>query len=102
MKILNRHLLSSICNYSDIDHLPKHRAALRHNVSLCKDKLGHTTIDLGIAPEKLKSCGSDSWEMLKETRGHLVCFPLQFMCDQEDLLPGFNESEFYTAPQVFH
>ncbi|VVA96594.1 unnamed protein product [Arabis nemorensis] len=78
------------------------RNALRLNTSLLKDKLGHTTIDLGIAPEKLKPCGSDSWERLKETRGHLVCFPLQFMCDQEDLRPVFNESEFYTAPQVFH
>ncbi|XP_010464093.1 PREDICTED: phospholipase D zeta 2-like [Camelina sativa] len=78
------------------------RTALRENMSLIKDKLGHTTIDLGIAPEKLKPCGSDSWERLKETRGHLVCFPLQFMCDQEDLRPVFNESEFYTAPQVFH
>ncbi|CAN8260345.1 unnamed protein product [Cochlearia groenlandica] len=78
------------------------RAELRHNMSLCKDKLGHTTIDLGIAPERLKPCGSDSWEMLKEIRGHLVCFPLQFMCNQEDLRPVFNESEFYTAPQVFH
>ncbi|KAL1211749.1 Phospholipase D zeta 2 [Cardamine amara subsp. amara] len=78
------------------------RTALRQNMSLLKDKLGHTTIDLGIAPEKLKPCGSDSWDKLKETRGHLVCFPLQFMCDQEDLRPFFNESEFYTAPQVFH
>ncbi|KAF3600584.1 hypothetical protein F2Q69_00039159 [Brassica cretica] len=78
------------------------KAALRHNVALCKDKLGHTTIDLGIAPEKLKPCGSDSWEMLKETRGHLVCFPLHFMCNEEDLRPGFVETEFYTAPQVFH
>lgn len=86
----------------DFDHLPNHRAALRHNVALCKDKLGHTTIDLGIAPEKLKTCGSDSWEMLKETRGHLVCFPLHFMCNEDDLRPGFVETEFYTAPQVFH
>ncbi|KAH0838915.1 hypothetical protein HID58_092349 [Brassica napus] len=78
------------------------KAALRHNVALCKDKLGHTTIDLGIAPEKLKPCDSDSWEMLKETRGHLVCFPLHFMCNEEDLRPGFVETEFYTAPQVFH
>lgn len=82
--------------------LLKYRTALRQNVSLSKDKLGHTTIDLGIAPERLKPCGSDSWERLKEIRGNLVCFPLQFMCDQEDLRPGFNESEFYTASQVFH
>lgn len=73
-----------------------------------KEKLGHTTIDLGIAPEKqLEMYGKgevkleDTMERLKAIRGFLVTFPLEFMC-QEDLRPFFNESEFYTFPQVFH
>ncbi|XP_010546749.1 PREDICTED: phospholipase D zeta 2 [Tarenaya hassleriana] len=85
------------------------RAALRYNTSVSKDKLGHTTIDLGIAPERLKPFSNresdfflDPMERLKETKGHLVCFPLQFMCQESDLRPFFNETEFYTAPQVFH
>lgn len=72
-----------------------------------KEKLGHTTIDLGIAPEKLETNENgeikvtDPMERLKSVRGHLVSFPLQFMC-QEDLRPVFNESEFYASSQVFH
>ena len=74
-----------------------------------KEKLGHTTIDLGIAPEKLELNKNgestmrvtDPMEKLKSVKGHLVSFPLQFMC-QEDLRPFFNESEFYASPQVFH
>ncbi|KAG0496621.1 hypothetical protein HPP92_001312 [Vanilla planifolia] len=71
-----------------------------------KEKLGHTTIDLGIAPEKLESYqngdlkDTDPIERLQSVRGHLVSFPLDFMC-QEDLRPVFNESEFY-ASQVFY
>lgn len=72
-----------------------------------KDKLGHTTIDLGIAPIKLESYqdgsirGTDPMERLKSVKGHLVSFPLDFMC-KEDLRPGYKESEYYASPQVFH
>lgn len=72
-----------------------------------KDKLGHTTIDLGVAPEKLESCEdgeikvTDPRDKLKSVRGHLVLFPLEFMC-QEDLRPVFLETEYYTSPQVFY
>ena len=40
-------------------------------------------------------------DRLQLVRGHLVSFPLDFMC-QEDLRPYFSESEYYTSPQVFH
>lgn len=72
-----------------------------------KEKLGHTTIDLGIAPEKLEFHENgetkvvDTMERLKSIKGHLVSFPLEFMC-QEDLRPVFIESEFYASPHVFH
>lgn len=71
-----------------------------------KEKIGHTTIDLGIAQEKLESYhdgdikNTDTLERLASVRGHLVSFPLEFMC-QESLRPAFNESEYYAA-QVFH
>jgi hypothetical protein len=82
------------------------RAALRQSMVSRKDRLGHTTIDLGIAPQKLESYqngdikNTDPLERLQSTRGHLVSFPLEFMC-KEDLRPVFNESEYY-ASQVFH
>lgn len=72
-----------------------------------KEKIGHTTIDLGIAPDKLVSNENgeikvtDPIERLKDLKGHLVSFPLEFMRD-EDLRPAFIESEFYVAPQVYH
>lgn len=72
-----------------------------------KEKLGHTTIDLGVAPEKVESHENgevvvlDSVEKVKSTKGFLVSFPMDFMC-QEDLRPMFIESEFYTSPQVFY
>lgn len=72
-----------------------------------KEKLGHTTIDLGIAPDKLESYQngdlkrSDPMDRLSSVRGHLVSFPLDFMC-REDLRPVFKESEYYASPQVFH
>lgn len=72
-----------------------------------KEKLGHTTIDLGIAPEKLEAYHNgeikkiDPIDRLKTVRGHLVSYPLDFMCE-EDLRPGFNESEYYASAQVFH
>ncbi|RXH82202.1 hypothetical protein DVH24_036543 [Malus domestica] len=83
------------------------RTALRQCRAQWKEKHGHTTIDLGIAPEKLlQSCEGgevkeiDPMERLKHVRGHVVSFPLEFM-QQEDLRPVFNESQFYTSPQVF-
>lgn len=72
-----------------------------------KEKLGHTTNDLGIAPMTLESYQDgniieiDPMERLKSVKGHLVSFPLNFMCE-EDLRPGYNESEYYASPQVFH
>lgn len=43
----------------------------------------------------------DPMEKLQMIRGHLVSFPLDFMCN-EDLRPGFSEGEFYASSQVFH
>ncbi|KAL8134057.1 phospholipase D zeta 1-like [Apium graveolens] len=83
------------------------RSALRQNVSHWKEKLGLTTIDLGVAPERLEITENeetkviDTMEKLKLTKGFLVSFPLEFMC-QEDLRPVFLESEFYAFPQVFY
>lgn len=83
------------------------RAALRQSTAYWKEKLEHTTIDLGIAPPKLESYldgdikQTDPWERLQTVKGHLVSFPLDFMC-KEDLRPVFNESEYYASPQVFH
>ncbi|XP_015900013.1 phospholipase D zeta 1 isoform X1 [Ziziphus jujuba] len=83
------------------------RAAIRHSMSFWKEKDEHTTIDLGIAPKKLESyqngdvSNADPLERLGSLKGHLVSFPLDFMC-KEDLRPVFNESEYYASPQVFH
>ncbi|XWS57471.1 hypothetical protein CRYUN_Cryun09bG0176700 [Craigia yunnanensis] len=83
------------------------RAALRQDMAYRKEKLGHTTIDLGVAPEKIETKENgqiktaNPTEKVKLVKGHLVLFPLKFMC-QEDLRPVFNESEFYASPQVFH
>ncbi|KAJ8424958.1 hypothetical protein Cgig2_000545 [Carnegiea gigantea] len=83
------------------------RTSLRQNVAHWKERLGHTTIDLGTAPEKLecyqngKLRDTDPMERLESIKGHLVTFPLAFM-SQEDLRPVFNESEYYASPQVFH
>nr|DAD38153.1 TPA_asm: hypothetical protein HUJ06_008794 [Nelumbo nucifera] len=92
------------CIPNDLIHS---RVALRQSMFYWKEKLGHTTIDLGIAPEKLESYqngdikNTDPMERLESVRGHLVSFPLEFMC-KEDLRPVFNESEYYASPQVFH
>ncbi|KAL9378910.1 hypothetical protein Peur_027392 [Populus x canadensis] len=89
------------------DHIHS-RAALRQSMNHWKEKLGHTTIDLGIAPEKIERNENgeikmmDPIERLKLVKGHLVSFPLDFMMCQEDLRPVFNEGEFYASPQVFH
>lgn len=91
------------CVPNDLIHT---RAALRQSTVLWKDRLGHTTIDLGIAPQKLESYqngdikNTDPLERLQSVRGHLVSFPLGFM-SKEDLRPVFNESEYY-ASQVFY
>ncbi|XP_022741381.1 phospholipase D zeta 1 isoform X2 [Durio zibethinus] len=92
------------CVPSDLIHS---RLVLRQSITFWKERLGHTTIDLGIAPEKLESYHNgdikqtDAMDRLKSVRGHLVSFPLDFMC-KEDLRPVFNESEYYASPQVFH
>ncbi|KAL5701060.1 phospholipase D [Ranunculus cassubicifolius] len=92
------------CIPNDLIHS---RIAIRQSMVYWKERLGHTTIDLGIAPEKLESYQNgdikttDPLERLESIRGHLVSFPLDFMC-QEDLRPVFNESEYYASPQVFH
>ncbi|XP_060966950.1 phospholipase D zeta 1 [Cannabis sativa] len=93
------------CFPNDLIHS---RAAFRQCIGHWKEKLGHTTIDMGIALEKVEIYDEDgkvklidSIERLECIKGHLVCFPLQFMC-QEDLRPFFIESEFYASSQVFH
>nr|KAJ0216875.1 hypothetical protein LSAT_V11C300110150 [Lactuca sativa] len=83
------------------------RASLRQRMGELKGKIGHTTIDIGIAPKKLEpyqdgnAKGSDPMDRLEGVRGHLVSFPSDFMC-KEDLRPVFKESEYYASPQVFH
>ncbi|XP_016172953.1 phospholipase D zeta 2 [Arachis ipaensis] len=84
------------------------RSALRQSMAQRKEKVGHTTIDLGIAPDKLITSDAygeinetNSMDRLNSVKGHLVSFPLEFMRD-EDLRPAFIESEFYVAPQVYH
>ncbi|XP_050372117.1 phospholipase D zeta 1 isoform X2 [Argentina anserina] len=83
------------------------RAAFRQSIAFWKEKVGHTTIDLGIAPKSLESYQNgdvnkgDPMERLESIKGHLVSFPLDFML-KEDLRPVFNESEYYASPQVFH
>ncbi|XP_012851481.1 PREDICTED: phospholipase D p1-like, partial [Erythranthe guttata] len=84
------------------------RWALRQSMSHWRMKLGHTTIDLGVAPENLELYENDEliitdpMEKLKSVRGHLVSFPLDFMSQEDDLRPMFIEGEFYASPQVFH
>nr|XP_009790304.1 PREDICTED: phospholipase D p1-like isoform X2 [Nicotiana sylvestris] len=92
------------CIPNDLVHS---RSELRQCRNHWKDKLGHTTIDLGVAPDKLEFHDNglvtveNTKERLKSVKGHLVSFPLEFM-REEDLRPGFIETEFYTSPQVFH
>ncbi|KAL5996232.1 hypothetical protein ACLOJK_026306 [Asimina triloba] len=89
------------CIPNDLIHS---RAGIRQSTSHWKEKLGHTTIDLGIAPNRLESYEDgnlktvDPMQRLESVRGHLVAFPLEFMC-KEDLRPVFNESEYYASPQ---
>lgn len=82
------------------------RFALRQTTAQIKDNLmGHTTIDLGIAPEPLDKEGRPipgiQDKQLEAIRGHLVNFPLNFM-SAEDLRPVFKESEYYASAQIFH
>ncbi|XP_019419033.1 PREDICTED: phospholipase D zeta 1 isoform X1 [Lupinus angustifolius] len=91
------------CVPNDLIHS---RVAFRQSLAFWKEKIGHTTIDLGIAQDKIESYHNgdikhtDPLDRLASVRGHLVSFPLEFMC-QENLRPAFNESEYY-ASQVFH
>ncbi|KAJ7980311.1 Phospholipase [Quillaja saponaria] len=91
------------CIPNDLIHT---RAAFRQSTAFWKEKLGHSTIDLGIAHEKLESYhngdikSTDPMERLASVRGHLVSFPLNFMC-KEDLRPALSKSEYH-ASQVFH
>ncbi|XP_054806150.1 phospholipase D zeta 1-like isoform X2 [Prosopis cineraria] len=91
------------CVPNDLIHT---RVAFRQSTARWKEKIGHTTIDIGIAPNVLESFhngtikNTDPLERLASVKGHLVSFSLQFMC-QENLKPAFNESEYY-ASQVFH
>eukprot|EP00268_Persea_americana_P049348 TRINITY_DN5288_c0_g1_i7.p1 TRINITY_DN5288_c0_g1~~TRINITY_DN5288_c0_g1_i7.p1 ORF type:complete len:293 (-),score=44.99 TRINITY_DN5288_c0_g1_i7:178-1056(-) len=92
------------CIPNDLIHS---RAAIRQSIAYWKDRLEHTTIDLGIAPNNLESYqngdikATDPVERLESVRGHLVSLPLDFM-NQEDLRPVFKESEYYASPHVFH
>nr|CAD1828512.1 unnamed protein product [Ananas comosus var. bracteatus] len=93
------------CVPNDLTHS---RHAFRQSAALLKEKVGHTTIDLGIAPEKIQSNQIEDntltdvvMDKLNSIKGHVVSFPLDFMC-QEDLRPLIIESEFYVAPQVFY
>ncbi|XP_057538983.1 phospholipase D zeta 1-like isoform X2 [Amaranthus tricolor] len=88
-------------------HNPLYRNAFRQKMSQLTENLEYTTIDFGVAPQVVKFYEdgllrtSDPSEMLKSVKGHIVCFPLDFMKD-EDLRPMFHEGEFYTSPEVFH
>ncbi|XP_078159578.1 phospholipase D zeta 1-like isoform X2 [Carex rostrata] len=92
------------CVPNDLIHT---RVAFRQSMAYWKEKIGHTTADLGVAPERLEASsvtgdddGVDPMERLKFVKGHLVSFPLDFMC-KEDLRPVIMESEYY-ASHVFH
>ncbi|OIW17691.1 hypothetical protein TanjilG_29041 [Lupinus angustifolius] len=82
------------------------RFAFRQSVASWKEKNGHTTIDLGIAPKNVEYYHNggikkvEALERLASVKGHLVSFPLEFM-SLENLRPAFIESEYY-ATQVFH
>ncbi|EPS61308.1 hypothetical protein M569_13489, partial [Genlisea aurea] len=84
------------------------RQALKQSRSHWKQKLPHTTIDLGVSPNEIEVDENgevfvvDPMHRLKSIRGHLVSFPLKFMSEEDDLRPMFIEGEFYTSSQVFH
>ncbi|XP_009417749.2 phospholipase D zeta 1 isoform X1 [Musa acuminata AAA Group] len=90
------------CVPNDLIHC---RATFRESTNYFKEKLGYTTIDLGISSEKKdpnhkEHKGTDPIQRLESVRGHLVSFPLKFMCN-EDLRPAFSQGEFYVWPLVF-
>ena len=75
---------------------------MRHAFFKEKEKLGHTTIDLGMAIEESPvKCNGSSTISVDDIKGHLVLFPLRFL-EEEDLRPVFKESEYYASAQVFH
>ncbi|KAJ8447810.1 hypothetical protein Cgig2_015173 [Carnegiea gigantea] len=88
------------------DHIHS-KNAFRLKMSQLREEIGYTTIDFGVAPRILTSredgCVKEQCplEVLNSVQGHVVCFPLEFMRD-EDLRPMFHEGEFYTSPEVFH
>ncbi|XP_078158717.1 phospholipase D zeta 1-like [Carex rostrata] len=82
------------CVPNDLIHS---RSAFRQRM---KEKIGHDTIDLGTKNSEIID-SNDPMKRLDSIKGHIVCFSLEFMC-QEDLRPYFAETEFYAAPHVFH
>ncbi|GAB4835774.1 Phospholipase D zeta 1 [Ancistrocladus abbreviatus] len=100
--MIYQHVFASVPN----DHIHS-RVAFRQTMSQLREKIGYTTIDLGVAPQLLESDIDGKVKMispserLQSVRGFVVCFPLEFMRD-EDLRPMFHEGEFYTSPEVFH
>ncbi|KAJ7522274.1 hypothetical protein O6H91_18G004000 [Diphasiastrum complanatum] len=105
---MNTRIYDAVFGCIPNDHIHS-RAALRHAALLQKERANHATIDLGIAPELLKENSSKTEESIASNncgkcllgiRGHVVCYPVQFML-HEDLRPVFNESEYYTLAQVF-
>jgi phospholipase D1/2 len=78
------------------------RMALRQAFLKEKEKLGHTTIDLGMAIEESPvQCNGLPAASVTDIKGHVVLFPLRFL-EEEDLRPVFKESEYYASAQVFH
>ncbi|WOK96099.1 phospholipase D zeta 1-like isoform X1 [Canna indica] len=81
------------CVPNDLIHS---RTTFRQNANYFKETFGYTTIDLGIAWKKLEPVqdgdlkDTDPVERLRLVKGHLVSFPLNFMCD-EDLRPFFSQ-----------
>ncbi|XP_064945338.1 phospholipase D zeta 1-like isoform X1 [Musa acuminata AAA Group] len=73
------------------------RSAFRQSTNYCKEKIGHTTIDLGIALEKLEAYqngdikNTDPMERVQSVRGHLVSFPLDFAHVQRGSEAGFHQ-----------
>ncbi|XP_074591557.1 phospholipase D zeta 1-like [Curcuma longa] len=82
------------------------RSTFRQSANYFKEKFGYITIDLGIASSKPEPSedtepeDTNPTKQLQSVRGHLVSFPLNFMCN-EDLRPAFSQSEFYVWPLVF-
>ncbi|CAH9073877.1 unnamed protein product [Cuscuta epithymum] len=94
--------------YQDVfSCIPNDLIYSRYGLRQCKEKLKHNTVDLGVAPEKLDVFVNEEVDLaepierLNPIKGHLVCFPLEFM-REEDLRPVFIDREFYTSPHVFH